>query len=86
MAGIAPTAVDIQYAAGQTALKLKQAYEDAVAINSFLLAQSDAALNALGIAEADVTLLKAAFADLAYQKSTAFDSSQNVKQLWGLGV
>lgn len=86
MAGISPTAADIQYAAGQTALEIKQGYEDAMSINAYLLVTSDADLVALGITQADVTLLKAAYADLAYQKATAFDSSTSVKSLVGLGI
>ncbi len=86
MAGISPSAADIQYAAGHTALKLKLAYEDAVSINDFLLATSDADLVTLGISQADVTVLKSAFADLAYQKGASFDSSQPVKRLVGLGI
>lgn len=86
MAGIAPTAADIQYAAGQTALRLKQAYEDAVSINTYLLATPDADLVALGIPQSDVTILKSAYADLAYQKAQSFDSSTPVKRLVGLGI
>ena len=86
MAGASPSAADIQYAAGQIALNLKKYYADAVSLNDFLLRTPDAALVALGILQADVTILKSALADLAYQKASAFDSSVPVKQLWGLGI
>jgi hypothetical protein len=86
MAGAAPTAADIHYAAGQISLKLKMFYDDAVSMNNYLLGTSDATLIALGMTQGDVTLIKSAFADLAYQKATAFDSSTFVKQLWGLGI
>lgn len=86
MAGLSPSAADVQYAAGQCALKLKQSYEDAVSINAYLLATSDADLVALGIPQTDVTTLKSAFADLAFQKVASFDSSQPVKRLVGLGI
>jgi len=34
----------------------------------------------------DAVTIRAAMADLAFQKVSAFDSSQNVKALYGLGV
>jgi len=86
MAGTSPTAADIQYAAGQVALNLKKAFADAVSLNEFFLRSADADLVALGLTQTDVTLLKTAFADLAYMKASAFDSSTFVKQLWGLGI
>ena len=86
MAGLNPTAADVQYAAGQISQNLKKYYQDAVSLNDFLLRTPDADLVTLGISREDVTILKNAFADLAYQKATAFDSSTAVKQLWGLGI
>ena len=86
MAGLSPTADDIQFACGRTALNLKRFYEDAVSINAYLLSKTDAELIALGISQADVTVLKSAYADLAFQKANAFDSSAFVKKLVGLGL
>lgn len=86
MAGLNPTAIDIQYACGHVALNLKKFYQDAVSLNDYLVATPDATLIALGISQADVTLLKSAYADLAFQKTSAFDSSTFVKQLVGLGL
>jgi hypothetical protein len=86
MAGANPSAADIQFAAGKITLALKLNYDDAVAFNGFLLRHTDAELVALGIPEADVAILKSAFADLAYQRDTAFNSSNPVKLLWGLGI
>ena len=86
MAGLSPTSADVQYAAGQIAQNLKKYYTDAVSLNEFLLRTSDADLITLGISQEDITILKTAFADLAYQKIAAFDSSTAVRQLWGLGI
>lgn len=86
MAGIPVTKTQLDDKVGQTALTLKKAYDDAVDINTYLVATPDADLIALGFTQADVTLIKSAYADLAYQKTTAFDSSTFVKKLWGLGI
>lgn len=86
MPGVKPSANDIQYAAGQTALGLKKYYDNAVALNDYFLRTTDEELIAIGISQEDVTILKSALADLAYQKAQAFDSSQPVKRLWGMGI
>lgn len=72
--------------AGSIALRLKKGYDDAVNFNDFLLRTPDADLISLGFIQGEVDILKSAFADLAYQKSQAFDSSTFVKQLYGTGT
>lgn len=86
MAGLAPTAADLQYAAGQNALTLTLEFQKAVAINAYLAGKTDQQLIDLGLSPEDATILKAAYADLAYMKGAAFDSSANVKALVGLGI
>lgn len=72
--------------AGEIAIVLKRVYDDAVAFNEFLLRTSDADLTAMGFTQPEIDTLKSAFADLAYQKYQAFDSSQHVKKLYGTGI
>ncbi len=86
MAGKQVLVSDIQDSAGRIALSLKLAFQEAVDVNAFLIAHTDAELVALGLSQEDVTLLKSAFADLAYMKGAAFDSSPFVKRIWGLGI
>lgn len=86
MIGESITQGQLNQAAGTVTLELKRNYDRAVAINEFLLRTSDADLIALGFTQAEVTTIKSAFADLAYQKTQAFDSSTFVKQLYGLGI
>ena len=86
MAGKVVLLTDLQDACGRIALMLKTGFQDAVDVNAFLLAHTDSELIALGMTQADVTLIKSAFADLAYMKAAAFDASPFVKQLWGLGI
>ena len=86
MAGQIVTSADIHAAAGRVCLNLKVMFAQAVDINEFLIARTDQELINLGMTQADVTLIKSAFADLAYMKAQAFDSSPFVKQLWGLGA
>jgi hypothetical protein len=85
MAGLNPTATEIQAQAGGIALTLKIYFDKAVSLNQFLLTKTTEELVALGIPEADVALIKTAYADLAYMKWAAFDSSTFVKRLWGMG-
>lgn len=86
MAGLLFEKKDIEYAAGTIAFNLRKEYERAVVLNQRIQALTDAEWTALGISNADRDVYKAAYADLAYQKAQSFDSSANVKQLWGLGV
>lgn len=86
MAGKQVLATDLQDTCGRIALTLKTAFQEAVDVNAFLVAHTTEELVALGIPTEDVAVLKSAFADLAYMKGAAFDSSAFVKQLWGLGV
>lgn len=85
MAGQIVTKEDIHEAAGRVTLNLKVMFQQAVDVNAYLLAHTDQQLIDLGMTQPDITLIKTAFADLAYMKSSAFDSSVFVKQLWGLG-
>lgn len=86
MVGLTYTAADLNYAAGTIAFTLRKEYERAVILNQQIQALTDAQWVDLGIAAADRDTLKQAFADLAFQKTSAFDSSVAVKHLYGLGV
>lgn len=85
MIGLQVTKEQLNSQIGDVTLILKRNYERAVSINDFLLRTSDSDLIALGFTQGEVDTMKTAFADLAYQKVTAFDSSQPVKLLYGLG-
>jgi hypothetical protein len=85
MAGKLVTAAEIHETAGMVALNLKVMFQAALDLNEYLLAHTDQELIAMGMTAPDVTLVKAALADLSYMHDTAFDSSASVKKLWGLG-
>lgn len=71
---------------GENTASLHREYTRAVAIKEFFDRTSDKNLTDLGYTTEEVAIMKSAYADLAYQKTTAFDSSQNVKLLYGLGL
>lgn len=84
--GIKFTRTDLDYAVGNVAFVLHQQFDRAVTLNTKILTLSDQDWLELGYTVVEKDLIKAALADLAYMKATAFDSSQNVKALWGLGI
>lgn len=90
MAGIQVTNTQLNQLAGRIALALKNAYDDAVDFNNWLLAhpkvgQTDPLVTDYVMSGADADIIRGAIADLAYAKGVSFDSSANVKKLWGLG-
>lgn len=85
MIGIQVTKDQLNTQMGEVALNLKRNYERAVSINDFLLRTVDADLINLGFSQGEVNTMKSAFADLSFQKASAFDSSQPVKLIYGLG-
>lgn len=92
-AGIQVTPAGFQALIGAVALNLKQNFDRAVSVKTWLDANPPAGspvVDPLTVApfsySADqAAMIRAAFADLAYMKTTAFDTSTNVKQLYGCG-
>ena len=78
---------------GSVPLTIKEWYEKAVGINQWLLNNpptGSPAVDPLTQAPFSYTadeavLIRGAYADLAFQKQSGFDSSANVKELVGLG-
>ena len=85
MVGLQITKEQLNQQIGDVTLILKRNYDKCVSINEFLLRTSDFDLVALGFSSNEVSIIKSAFADLAFQKVNAFDSSTFVKQLYGIG-
>jgi hypothetical protein len=83
--GILVTRDNLNTAIGDVTLSLKRGYDRAVAIKEFLDRTPDPELIALGFTAGEVASIKSAFADLAFQKTSAFDSSPHVKGLYGMG-
>lgn len=86
MLGIQVTKLNIMSACGDAALIIKREYEKCVSINEFLIRTPNSDLLALGFTQPEIDVIKSAMADLAFQKSSAFDSSSFVKQLYGMGI
>ena len=86
MPGLTFTRDDLNYAAGTIAFNLRKEYERAVILNQQIQALTNAEWTTLGFSDTDRDILKTAYADLAFQKASAFDSSSAVKKLYGLGV
>lgn len=85
MLGIQVDRLALDSRAGDIALTLKRAYDQAVALNEFLVRTPDTDLEALGFTAPEIATLKSAFADLAFGKENSFDSSAHVKLLYGMG-
>lgn len=86
MPGIPVSHTQLNDQIGQIALRLKQAFDDAVNINNYLVATPDDDLLALGFTQDEINIIKSAYADLAFSKVNSFDSSNFVKKLYGLGI
>jgi hypothetical protein len=86
MIGIQVTKQDLNIKAGNIALGLNELYNQAVEIKQFIDLVGTEGLIGAGFTEDEAATMKTAFEDLAYQKQESFDSSQAVKQLYGLGV
>jgi Holliday junction resolvasome RuvABC DNA-binding subunit len=86
MIGQSVTMQDLNFKAGEISSWLNEYYNQAVEIKQYIEEVGVAGLVALGFTEEEATTLQTAFNDLAYQKDTAFDSSQAVRKLYGLGI
>jgi hypothetical protein len=88
-AGLTVNVSQLNQRAGSIALALKEAYEDAVDLNNWLLnltgEPDPLTQEPYNMTADDAYILRTAFADLAYMKTSAFDSSATVKKLWGIG-
>lgn len=90
MAGLVVTGIQLNQLCGNIALNLKHNFTTAVDINNWLLAHpvvggNDPLVTTYGLTQPDADTIRSALADLAFMKTSAFDSSSPVKQLWGLG-
>jgi hypothetical protein len=92
--GMAVSKSEIDTRAGDITRGFQKAFDDVLTLKSFLDDTVDTDLVALGYTQAEVTLLKSAFADLATlttiwtgtaAQSVAYDFRTFVKQLWGVG-
>jgi hypothetical protein len=90
MPGMIVTATQLNQLCGNVSLNILTGYVTATYINNWLLANPVVGgvdpLVTIGMSASDAVTIRAAMADLAFQKVSAFDSSQNVKALYGLGV
>lgn len=93
--GIVATIQQVNDMAGTTARAVKVALERVREFKSWLDAQSDADLIALGYTQADVDTLRSAYGDLAHladvfagagTQGVAKDFRAFAKRVWGLGV
>ena len=86
MIGIQVSKGDLNIKAGNICLGLNELYNQAVEIKQFIDLIGVQGLVGAGFTQTEAETLKTAFEDLSYQKDTSFDSSQAVRQLYGLGV
>jgi len=86
MIGRQVTKQDLNQIAGDISSWLNEYYNQAVEIKQYIEGVGIPGLVALGFTEEEATTLQTAFNDLAFQKEEAFDSSQAVKALYGLGI
>lgn len=93
MLGFPTNKLDVDSRAGQLALTLRDTFVQVVTFKAWLDTQTDAQLVTLGYAQAEVTLLRAAYVDLtnlnniAHAQGTqpaASDFFWNAKHLTGL--
>lgn len=86
MIGVQVRKDDISYICGVVSLNLKVNYDMAVSIKEFLDRIGPQGLLDMGFEQSEVDVITSAMNDLAYQKIAAFDSSQFVKRLYGMGI
>jgi hypothetical protein len=84
--GVQVTMSDLNYQAGQIAVNLNDYYNRAVEVKQYIDLVGVAGLVELGFTTDEANTLKTAFEDLSYQKDVSFDSSQAVRQLYGMGL
>lgn len=91
MVGLLVSASQLNQRAGQIAQDLRRNFEDAVQLNAWLLANpvvsgtDPLTLEPFSLSAGDASTLRTAYADLSYMKGASFDSSADVKKLWGIG-
>lgn len=86
MIGIQVTKMDLNTKAGDICSWLNEYYNQAVEIKQFIDLVGVQGLIDAGFTQEEAEIMKTAFEDLAYQKDVSFDSSQAVRQLYGLGI
>lgn len=95
MIGVPVTMPGFNALIGENCLILKQQYDVAVGVNTWLLAHppvnvGDAMVDPLTVepfsySEEEAATIRSAYGDLAYQKAAAFDTSTHVKKIYGVG-
>ena len=92
--GLSISKSEIDSRSGDTARTFQKLFGDVATLQSYLLQTTDPDLVALGYTEAEVTVLKSAFADLSQLAGiwsgndslpTPKDFRAFVRQLWGIG-
>ena len=86
MVGASVNKDQLDSAMGSNTLQLKRQFDDAVAINDYLVRTPNEDLLAMGYIQSEIDTMKSAYADLAYGKTNSFDSSPHVKKLYGMGL
>lgn len=86
MIGIQVTKLDLNTRAGEIASNLNHYYNQAVEVKQFIDLIGSAGLIEAGFTPEEAQTMIVAFNDLSYQKEVSFDSSQAVRQLYGLGI
>lgn len=91
--GYAVNKIDIDSTIGQISLQLRDSIAKVTLLNTRVSALTDADLTGLGYSTADITLLRAALADLmtiqqiaygAQSLATAYDFRTNISQVTGV--
>lgn len=86
MPGIPYTAADIKYAVGNISNSLRADLVRADNLKAFLATIVDADLISLGLTQAEVNIIRSAFATELSGLYTTFKTLTFIKQCWGLGL
>ena len=86
MLGIQVSKNDVNAMAGDIASALNHYYNRAVELHQFIELIGAAGLEGAGFTPEEAQTLVTAMADLNFQKAESFDSSQAVRQLYGMGI
>lgn len=86
MVGQQITKEELNRMMGDNTIILHREYVKAVSIHEFFDRTPDSDLINLGFLQSEINTMKSAYADLAFQKTSAFDSSASVKLLYGTGI
>lgn len=86
MIGVQVTKSDLNVKGGDIASWLNEYFNQSVEVKNYIDRITVAGLVALGFTQDEADNLKKAFDDLAYMKSQAFDASEAVKKLYGMGI